>query len=52
MIEQAEYNMFVRVSFNPLNFSCTKNELMVRKSYINNTLLSNCLGSLPKIDQR
>ena len=36
MLEQAEFDLFVRASFNPRNFSCTKNELMVRQSYINN----------------
>ena len=38
MFEQAEFNMFVRASFNPRNFSWTENELMVRESYINNAL--------------
>ena len=42
MVERAEFNlMFACVSFDPRNFSCTKNELMVRKSYLNNALLSN-----------
>ena len=36
MLEQAEFNLFVRASFNPKNVSCTKNEVMVRQSYINN----------------
>ena len=44
MLERVEFNMFVRASFNPRNFYCTKNELNVRKSYINNALLSNSLS--------
>ena len=40
-LERAEFNMFVHASFNPSNFSCTKNELMFRQCYINNALLSN-----------
>ena len=51
MLEQAEFNMFVRACFNPRKFSCTKNELVVRQSYINNALLSNSLGSLLKYAQ-
>ena len=43
MLEPAEFNLFVRAFFNPRNFSCAKNELMVRQSYINNALLSNSL---------
>ena len=42
MVERAEFNMFVRAAFNPINCSCTKNELMVRQSCIN-VLLSNSL---------
>ena len=43
MPERPEFNMLVRASFNPRNFSCTKIELVVRQSYINNALLSNSL---------
>ena len=43
MLERVEFNMFVRASINPETFSCTKNELVVRQSYINNAVLRNTL---------
>ena len=41
MHERVEFDMSVRASFNPINFSCAKDGLVVRQSYINNALLSN-----------
>ena len=43
MLERVEFNKIVRASLNSRNFSCTKDKLMVRQSYINNVLLSNFL---------
>ena len=41
MFERAEFNLLMHAaSFSPRRFSCTKNELMVLESGINNTLLN------------
>ena len=43
ILEKAEFNMFLRDSFNPRNIFYTKNELMNRQSYMINALLGNFL---------